>query len=560
MDSRISPPERRWLAFAVLIALLLIGLGSALGFFHSRPDQPFMGVSINAADTFSYYAKMRVGAGGGWLFQNRYAVEAHPASLVYLPFLLLGRLAGRISGQGAATPLIGFVLAFHLLRLISAAWLLINLYRFAAWLLDAPAARRLAWLLMAFGGGLGWLALIITGDPLAFGGLLDLWVGEIALFVPLLTMPHINLALAALIEGLLALDYALAGGGWRYTALTGLCWLVLSAANPFYLLAAVAACAGWLAGRSILARRLDLRFMFTALIAGLPGGVFDGIILWQIGGDPVYAAWNAQNTLATPSLIQLLLAYGPFLPFAAIGLHALWRSQDQRAALLLGWLPLPLLLTLLPLPFQLRLIAGFTLPLGIVTVWGLQGLPFKAPVRAALTGLLLLLCLPTGAFNLLGITAAAAQPGSSAYLSPDEAAAFDYLRTQPDLPVVLSLSEAGVRLPAAAPLISLLGHGFETPAFDAKQIEVEAFLRGDDPQASRALLRRYGVDLVYLGPAESALLGPAFDPASLGLRQVFQQGEVTIWRYGEQEPETRDSATADLLTCSCVPCELHADN
>ena len=69
----------------------------------------FGGAVYNVEDVHSYLADMRQGWRGEWLFHNPYTPEDHPGSLIYLHYLLLGKVAGLMllgASIGALTALI----------------------------------------------------------------------------------------------------------------------------------------------------------------------------------------------------------------------------------------------------------------------------------------------------------------------------------------------------------------------------------------------------------------------------------------------------------------------
>ncbi len=76
--------------------------------------------------------------------------------------------------------------------------------------------------------------------------------------------------------------------------------------------------------------------------------------------------------------------------------------------------------------------------------------------------------------------------------------------------------------------------GGDPPSYaqiDPRRADIATIYNAGDLDQSRELLRKYGVDYIYLGVAERATYGQ-FDPnklAQLG-EQVFQQGNVTIYR------------------------------
>lgn len=141
----------------VCVALIITSLPYAVGALRSTPEQVFSGFVIAVEDGNLYLAKMNQGAQGAWLFHLPYTSEPHLGTLFHVFYLLLGKAA-------AITALLPPISLFHLARVISAALFLVVLYRFIAMFVASRAARRLAFLLITFSGGLGWL-LILIGQP-----------------------------------------------------------------------------------------------------------------------------------------------------------------------------------------------------------------------------------------------------------------------------------------------------------------------------------------------------------------------------------------------------------
>jgi hypothetical protein len=339
-----------------------------IGFARSTSEQPFSGVLLLRDDLYSYIAKMRVGASGEWLYQNPYAVESHSRAPIYLFYLLLGKMAAL--GAGSRVPVEQLVVAYHVARAMLGYLLLVVLYPVIGLLIAERRQRWLAWALAVFGGGLGWLMLLITQEPLPFDSApIDLYVGEAVMYVPLLILPHVLMARAALLAGLLCFVRAVEQNNWRWAAGAGGCWLVATVGVPFDILVAGSIIAGWLTARWTLTGRIPLPSAGLGLLAGAPGILFALITLWSIAGDPVYAAWNAQNRLPLPHPLHLLSAYGVQTILAVIGGTASLRSGSTRADLFVGWLIMSPLLWLIPVPFRLRLIEGFTVPLSTWLCW-----------------------------------------------------------------------------------------------------------------------------------------------------------------------------------------------
>ncbi len=534
--------EWRWLIVATAVVLLLTSAPYLIGLAVSTPSRPFTGVVIAADDVYSYLAKMRLGASGAWLFSNVYAVEPHPTTLIYQPYLLLGRLAG--VGIGARVSLMRLLVVYHAARVLFGAALLVVLYPVASLLLVEPKQRRLAWILTVLGGGLGWLMVILSDESLPFGTApLDFYVNEAVTYVPLIATPHVLMARTALLGGVLAFVRAVEHRSWLWALAAGGCWLLATTGVPFDILVAGGIVGGWLTVRWMRTRRLPLRMVLMGVITGLPGVAFVCVALIFMGDDPVYASWMAQNSLPLPHPFHLLSAYGVLALLSVLGGVAALRVCLPRADLFVGWAILSPLLMLVPLSFQLRLVEGFTIPLATLAACGfcrLVGGWRKWIRRVAMAGLLVL-TLPSGLFVIFGSIALPLFGFDSAFYSPDQSAALEWLRQNaPPGAVVLSGEATGIILPAAAPVRVVLGHGFETPYFIYKEALVADFYAlGMPDRARQDFLAHYGVRYVYLGPDERVLasasagcVGQPPDPDMSGLRKVFSQGAVMLYEAG----------------------------
>jgi hypothetical protein len=173
----------------------------------------FGGFVFGADDGYSYLAKMRLGARGDWLFTLRYTHEPHDGAPLFLPYILLGKLAALFVSPASANLPAALIVAFHAARIVCGFGLILMTYRFIAAFLRGPASRLLALVLIALGGGLGWLLVLIgRGDWL--GSLpVDFYVPEGYSFLILFGLPHLALARTALLGGLLLLLRAMEVGG-----------------------------------------------------------------------------------------------------------------------------------------------------------------------------------------------------------------------------------------------------------------------------------------------------------------------------------------------------------
>ena len=194
--------EYRFVLIGSLIALAVTSVPYVLGAAMATEERVFGGFVYAVEDCYSYLAKMRQGAGGAWLFQIPYTPEPHPRALIYSFYLLLGRIAGLLPGRDLTARL---VCVYHAARWVFGLGLLLTVYRFLAVLTNRLIVRRLAWLMVTFGGGLGWV-LIALGRSDWLGSMpLDFILPEGFTFLVLYAFPHIALGRTLLLLGILFL-------------------------------------------------------------------------------------------------------------------------------------------------------------------------------------------------------------------------------------------------------------------------------------------------------------------------------------------------------------------
>ncbi|MFQ6101588.1 MAG: hypothetical protein ACE5OS_10205 [Anaerolineae bacterium] len=521
------------LAFSA-VALIVTSIPYTLGAALATEDRVFGGFVYAVEDGYAYLAHMREGAGGAWLFTLPYTPEPHPPRLFYLLHLLLGKLATLLPGSDLTARM---VWVYHGARVIFGLGLLLTVYRFLAAFTARVAVRRLAWLMVTFGGGLGWL-LLALGRPGWLGSMpLDLILPEGFTFLVLYGFPHIALARTLLLWGILFLlrgwEATCPGPRLRWALLTGLLWLAMGLIVPFYVAVAWAVTgAAWLA-LMLRERRLLWREGLPAGVAALLSAPVVLYSAWVFTNDPVYATWAAQNQILSPHPLHYLAAYGVPLLLAIFAVREVWR--DGRP----GWLPLAWvavvpLLVYLPFNLQRRLVEGVQVPLSLLAAWGVVKISNvkhqTSNVRSGLVvGVTLVGLSLTNVLLVAGNCLALRGRPAPIYRDAGEIAALDWLgnRVESD-DVVLAAYETGNYLPARVGARAFVGHGPESVRAEEKKALVTRFFAGtsgDDWCCN--LLAEYGVDWVFWGPAERALggfqvscLNPVYDAAGYVVFQV----------------------------------------
>jgi hypothetical protein len=510
--------RRPWPAVAYALALLLLTtLPYVLAWAQPAADWRFSGFLIGVEDSQSYIAKMRQGAAGDLGFTLVYTTEQHaPAAGVYLHYLLPGWLVGRFIPESSPALTPALVLTFHVMRLVAAAVFLWVLYRFISAFVLTAGLRLIAFMLATIGGGFGWLLIPAGIVPPEF------YLPEAFGFLSLWSIPHLLLARAALLGGLLLLMRSAETGRWRPALGAGLCWALMGAIVPFYLAVLYTVLAAWIALVWLRARALPARLLAMAVAAGSLTLPLFAFYLLQFSSNPAMAVWSAQNVLPTPSPLLLLLAYLPLLIPALTALPFVWTSawEKGRLTLLLAWPLAAFLLAYLPINVQRRLLEGVLVPLSILAAIGLVGWAQHGRAGRALAGgALAAACLSSLALWMGGV-GAALSPAVPAFRPAAEAAAWVWLNDHaPRNAVALSSFATGNALPAFTHLRPFVGHGPETLGAVDKTALAEALFRDDLTDAERAALLNGPciapaplpcsdpIDFVLFGPLERTIAG-----------------------------------------------------
>jgi hypothetical protein len=527
MGTMVTREERRWVLAYALILILVTAAPYLLAFANQGSDWRFSGFVFGVEDGNSYIAKMRTGAQGAWLFRSPYSTMPQRGVVAFLPYLLLGKLA---AGEAMHEQL---VVLFHLARLGAILLLVPVTYSFAARFLPSAGWRRIVTVLATAGGGLGWLA-IVLGASYWMGSLpLDVISPESFGFLSVFGLPHLVLARALLLLGLL--EY-LRGSTGKFSRFRGAAaFLLMGVMQPISLVTAYALLgmhvalvwltrrnAGEVGGwgrRALLSVSLSVPLFVYSLVA--------------FSSDPFLVAWTAQNKILSPHPVHYLLAYGlVLLPAAAEAVRVL-RERAPERLLLAGWLILLPFLAYFPHNLQRRLPEGVWVGLLVLAASWLGRWIGAQRERRLAVGTLLVASLATSALVWLGGIRTAMSPASPAFVPASEAKAFEWL-AQNAVPgsVVLSDFPTGNALPAWAPVRVVIGHGPETIGLDRLREQVEAFLSSAGVNSQQALLQEQDVEVLFL---RDDALDLAADTVWNGRRWVRVYDEASVRLYAVEE-------------------------
>jgi hypothetical protein len=303
---------------------------------------------------------------------------------------------------------------------------------------------------------------------------------------------------------------------------------------PFYVAVAWAITSAACFALALRERQLPWARASTAGVAALVSAPILFYSAWRFASHPVYRTWAAQNRILSPHPFHYLAAYGLPLALATFSVRGVWRTRGPAWAAL-AWVGVVPLLVYLPFNLQRRLVEGVQVPLSLLAAMGTARIvdlqPRNLSLRSRLTaGVLLIGLLPTNAMLVAGNAAALQGLPSPVFQDAEQIAALTWLdhQVRPD-DVVLSSYETGNYLPVRARARAFVGHGPETTNADHKKALVARFFNAaSDDRWRQGLLREYGVDYVFWGPAERRL--GAFDPSTASyLQQTFSAQEYAVF-------------------------------
>jgi hypothetical protein len=520
----IDRSEWRWVCIVGSVLLVVVTVPFILADRIAAPDLHFMGILVNPVDGASYLIRMMDGYKGSWQFHLTYTPEHHQGVFLYTYYLALGHLARFLD--------VPLILVFHTARLLNSMLMFVALYLFIADWMEDVRRRRVTWALCVLGSGFGWIALMfqyLTPDLLA--------VPEAFPLQAAYANPHFPLAIATGIWVAHTLAEVTIFDRERWPELgaravgLALCAVFLVSTAPFILVPIGIGFGVVCLRRWWREKRLPLRALgwgSIVVIAGAPLAVYNA---WAISAsNPALHAWNAQNLTPSPPFWDYLIAFGPLLILAGLGLTACRQALEEPDILLIGWLVGGIILLYAPLGLQRRFSMGLIAPLAIFAGRGL--LDVLAPLvgekwRAWSTALVFATFLPTTLLAIL-LPLLATQSDGAAYYSidQDEAEALDWLahHARPDS-LVLASPSFSLFVPLEGQRV-VYAHPYETLNARTRELAVLDYYAGADCQAVMA----DDIDYVVVGEREKAL-AEAGDSCPAAGKAAFRSADGEILVY-----------------------------
>jgi hypothetical protein len=395
--------------------------------------------------------------------------------------------------------------------------------------------RWVTFLVTALGGGLGWIFVVQKqfGGDITFP--LDLYMNEANTLLTIMAFPHQAMATGLLVATLGLAALAFERDSLRPALLAGLLAVVLGVQHGYDLLVVYGVVGSTALVLAIRSRRWVRMLGLGAAVCAWSVPVA-GYLTYLTTQSTIWRGVLAQYGNAgvfTPTPDHLLILMGLPLFAVLIGLPGLlrgsrqgvrhWFAHASALELLLGlWLGVGFLLLYVPTSFQIKMLAGWQVPVGVIaTRVVLERLPpyvrqlrlMRAWRAELVVGVLFVLAvLPANAYLYAWRFVDLRRAEYPYYLNRDDVAGLRWLEanSRPS-DVVLSSLTVGEFVPSMSGNTAFLAHWAQTLDFFTKRRLVVMFF---DPQLSddarRDVLMRYDVRYVFYGEEERKL--GAFDP------------------------------------------------
>jgi hypothetical protein len=306
--------------------------------------------------------------------------------------------------------------------------------------------------------------------------------------------------------------------------------VILTSISPF-----AATMIGIIFGINIIFTREFTKEKFINLaVFIIPAGAIGIYQYLTIRNDPVLNNWNSQNITLTPSIINLLFSFSPFIIGILILFIILWKKKiilEKSTYLLLSWIIFALLVAFIPFNLQRRFLVGIYLPI-VIVFWNLLREYFSTDKekKIKLTIFVLIgLVLPSNLLLFSGSVNAINNHDQIFFINEDVDKAIEWLETNAkEESVILANEENGLIIPALARFKVVYGHPFESINAEETRIFVSDFWKNKlSDNQSRNFLEENNVDFIFCEYTNNIDKCPVITHS---LEVIYKAGNVAIFQ------------------------------
>jgi hypothetical protein len=510
------------LGLAIIIVMLIASLPAILAIHLTPPHAIWTGIlSRNTGDLNGYLSIIEEIRSDGLRVHNLMTAEQHPAFQIRPFHAALGLLGKIFPGLSPVALLeIGRIVAsLFLLTLI--AFLVTRLY-------DSNKQRVAAFFLITLGSGLGWLH--VVHDPP------DLRYVELSTFLTLISPPLYQVSLSCVLGISILLLAAHQASQKLYAFLAVILVVLLGFERPFPLIPLGFTIAAFLVIKILQSGSEGLKLLKVSVpvaVAAILTVLYQLKLMQQI---PVYAEWNRQHVVTSPTFPAIFQSLGLMIPLAIIGFIEIRKKHSDVAYFFLLYAISSIICSKIPVQVQERFLEGLPLSVGILASGGLVRLirVIKRPVlQTTIAMIVIVILIPSSWIGLRSDLNAVEKRTSPQFMPSVFIEGIQALKkvSKPG-EAVLSLEIAGNFIVAYSSRPTVVSHRVATSRFVEKlKLVIDLFqLPAEDPNAQQ-LIRKTNAHLLFWGPEERDFARGRFDPDQASyLSRVYENPMVRIYR------------------------------
>ncbi len=525
---------KRFVAAVTIGIYLVTSIPYLFGYVVAGQGNHFTGIVFDVPDTAQYFAWMRAFSHGP-VIANPLTPEPGIARFFNLQWWLLGMLAFK-------TPL-GPIVVYQLLRIIALVGFAVATAVFCR--LTVPRHEKLAFALLMFGSGVGWM-LVVLKYALGESEVrypLDIHVGEANAFFSAMAFPHLLVAGALLVTVFILFLKASGSRKRRFSLALIPLTLCLGFSHGYDLIPAMAipiATALLLSWRE--KRASDSLWPAAAIVVGATPPALYALLLTRLDGtwEGVLSQYGNAGVFS-PSPPHLLILIGLPMILALPQLKpSLWRTADVPGLFIRVWTVIGFFLLYISTDYQIKMLIAYQVPVSLLSALTLtqaagalsRRLVSIEPARIRMVGAFIVV----GFISLTNIYLTGwrmidlHRTDYPYYLSTTDIRAITELNeVAGEYDVVLSSEDIGVFVPVYSDSRPFLAHWAQTLDYLDRRDQASWFFQPTTSDRSRAdFLNQHNIDFVISGPAEAAQ-SQTTSPVTLHLESVIS-GTTTLYR------------------------------
>ncbi len=485
-----------------IFTFALVAVSTLWPYFKGIDGYTFLGKSnYNVNDTYTYVSFIEQSKQGRILFENLYTSEPQTPTLFRPSYLVLGKVAALLN--------LSSINVYHISRFALMILFFIVIYKFICRFFENSNERIVCYAIIFLASGFGKTNQVV----------------ESITFFSLGEAPHFILSQTLMIAGFgFFLDY-LKTKNFKFIGYSSLFFLLLSFEHPFNLV--------------IIASVVFISLLisqFSILTSILITFISSFGILYQyfeVTRNPILAAWQAQNKLLSPTIMDYLLGYGLLVPLAAIGIEEIIGKKEFKYKFILIWVFVTLVSIYLPFPFQRRLIEGFHIPLSILATAGLFYLGRILKKYNLDLFVLVLIALSIGSIYAIKTKFDFVSNPSYRYaffVGNNELEAINWLGANTSSSdIILANKDYGNIIPGFIGRKTYIGHNIQTINIYKKIELFNLFLKERNIVEANKFTTENGITYIFIG-SNDFITQYGFEPENLFLEKVYDKNGVTIYK------------------------------